>query len=76
MRGTGTRKPLPSEKLYKELPKPVSEQEREKLWHEQFPINKDHGLYAFFNKKRDIVLPGDLEGAHGPLFPISSTNFC
>lgn len=30
-----------------------------------FEVNENHGLYGFFNKKNDTVLPPDQEAYHG-----------
>lgn len=62
IRSTGTRRKLFSENKYPKLPTPRPENERPL---DDFPVNPTHGLYGFFNKERDTVLPGEKEDMHG-----------
>lgn len=63
IRSTGPRQRLSVDNYYKELPRPREESERPKL--EAFEVNENHGLYGFFNKNKDTVLPPDQETYHG-----------
>jgi len=63
MRSTGFRHRLIIEKYYrKDLPTPRAEHERPL---DDFPTNPNHGLYGFFNEKKETVVPGEQEEAHG-----------
>ena len=44
-----------------DLPRPVIDPDRRAL----FPTPKDHGLWGFFNKKREALASGPVEAAHG-----------
>lgn len=62
IRSTGPRHPLQVQSVYKELPKPQAEEDRPV---DDFPINPNHGLYGFFNKEKETVIPGEREEQHG-----------
>lgn len=62
MRSTGPRQRTAVYELYPTLGVPVSEKDR-KL--EEFPTPKDHGLYGFFDKDRNVILDPSTEGLHG-----------
>jgi len=62
MRSTGTRWSLSVDTHYEELPVPRPDSERPL---DEFPINEKHGLYGFFNKEKQVVLPDEAEDTHG-----------
>lgn len=65
MRGVSairSKPPKDKTEVYKyDLPTPVKDPSRREL----FPMNKNHGLWGFFNKKRQPMVNGDVEAAHG-----------
>lgn len=65
MRSTGPRKPLNILKLYPELPQPVKFKDTAEARKNEVPINPNHGLYGFFNEKREVVVTGEQEALHG-----------
>jgi len=63
MRSTGFHHNLTIENHYKNgLPTPRPEHERPL---DEFPTNPNHGLYGFFNEKKETVVPGEQEEDHG-----------
>jgi large subunit ribosomal protein L47 len=50
-----------------EMPEPNLDPDRRA----QYTTPKDHGLYAFFNEKRDAILTPTQEGAHGRAWEVS-----
>lgn len=62
IRSTGPRHPLGVQAKYKELPKPRAEKDRPL---DEFPTNPNHGLYGFFNKDKETVIPSEREEQHG-----------
>jgi large subunit ribosomal protein L47 len=49
------------------MPEPVIDPDRRA----QYTTPKDHGLYGFFNEKRDAIVTPAQEGAHGRAWEIS-----
>lgn len=62
IRSTGPRHELRVQTKFKELPKPRAEEDRPL---EEFPTNPNHGLYGFFNKDKETVIPSEREEQHG-----------
>lgn len=62
IRSTGPRQRLNVQNVYRELPKPRAEEDRPL---KEFPMNPNHGLYGFFNKDKETVVPGEREELHG-----------
>lgn len=65
MRSTGTRKPLNILKLFPQLPQPVKFRDTAEARKNEVPTNPNHGLYGFFNEKREVVVIGEEEALHG-----------
>lgn len=72
IRSTGPRHSLSVQRSYRELPKPVPEEDRPV---DNFPINPNHGLYGFFNKDKETVIPGEKEEQHGRAWAIHELTF-
>lgn len=62
IRSTGPRHRLPIQDAFRELPEPRAEEDRPL---KEFPTNPKHGLYGFFSKDKEGVIPGDREESHG-----------
>lgn len=72
IRSTGPRHRLTVQNSYRELPKPQAEEDRPV---DDFPINSNHGLYGFFNKDKETVIPGEREEQHGRAWAIHELSF-
>lgn len=72
LRSTGPRHQLSVERLYRQLPVPKAEEDRPL---QDFPTNPNHGLYGFFNRERQTVIPGEKEALHGRAWTVHELTF-